>query len=67
MKGKIKTLIRGRRYGFIEAEDESEIFFHETGLIDIKFDSLEEGQQVQFDVEKGEKGLKAVNVKLSTE
>ena len=67
MKGKIKRLIRDRRYGFIEAEDESEIFFHETGLIDMKFDSLEEGQQVQFDVEKGEKGLKAVNLKLSAE
>jgi CspA family cold shock protein len=67
MKGKIKTLLRGRRYGFIKAEDENEIFFHETGLIDIKFDSLEEGQQVQFDVEKGEKGLKAVNVKLSAD
>ena len=66
-KGKIKRLIRDRRYGFIEAEDESEIFFHETGLIDMKFDSLEEGQQVQFDVEKGEKGLKAVNLKLSAE
>ena len=67
MKGKIKTMLSGRRYGFIEAEDESEIFFHETGLIDIEFDSLEEGQQVQFDVEKGEKGLRAVNVKLSAE
>ena len=66
-KGKIKNLIKDRGYGFIEAEDEREIFFHETDLIDIHFDSLEEGQQVQFDVEKGEKGLKAVNVKLSAE
>ena len=67
MKGKIKTLIRGRGYGFIEAEDGKEIFFHQTSLIDLEYDSLEEGQQVQFDVEKGEKGLKAVNVKLSAE
>ena len=67
MNGKIKRLIRDRGYGFIEAEDGNEIFFHETGLIDIKFDSLEEGQQVQFDVEKGEKGLRAVNLKLSAE
>jgi len=67
VKGTIKTLIRGRSYGFIEAEDATEIFFHETGLIDIQFDSLEEGQKVQFDVEKGEKGLKAENIKLSTE
>jgi len=60
-------MLRGRRYGFIEAEDGNEIFFHETGLIDVEFESLEEGQEVQFDVEKGEKGLKAVNLKLSAE
>ena len=60
-------MLRSRKYGFIEAEDGNEVFFHETGLIDIQFDSLEEGQQVQFDVEKGEKGLRAVNVKLSAE
>ena len=67
MNGKIKTMLRGRRYGFIEAEDGNEILFHETGLIDVEFESLEEGQEVQFDVEKGEKGLKAVNLKLSAE
>lgn len=67
MKGNIKTLIRGRGYGFIQAEDGREIFFHRTGLIDVEFDSLEEEQQVQFDVEKGPKGLRAVNVKPSIE
>lgn len=67
MKGKIKTLIRGRGYGFIEAEDGRDIFFHETGLTDTEFDSLEEGQEVEFDVEQGPKGPRAVGVKLSTE
>ena len=67
IKGEIKTLIRGRGYGFIMAEDGREIFFHETGLIDIEYDSLEQGQQVEFDVEKGPKGLRAVSVKLLTE
>ena len=67
MNGKIKTLIRGRGYGFIEAEDGREIFFHRSDLIDVEFDSLGEEQQVQFDVEKGTKGPKAVNVKLSAE
>lgn len=67
LKGTIKTLIRGRGYGFISAEDGREIFFHQTDLIDVEFDSLEEEQQVQFDVEKGTKGPKAVSVKLSTE
>ena len=67
MNGKIKTLIRGRGYGFIEAEDGREIFFHRSDLIDVEFDSLGEEQQVQFDVEKGTKGPKAVNVKLAAE
>lgn len=67
MKGKIKTLIRGRGYGFIEAEDGREIFFHRTDLLDGEFDTLEEGQHVQFDVESGTKGPKAANVKLSAE
>jgi CspA family cold shock protein len=67
LNGTIKTLIRGRGYGFISAEDGREIFFHQTDLVDVEFDSLEEEQQVQFDVEKGTKGPKAVNVKLSTE
>jgi CspA family cold shock protein len=64
MKGKIKTLIRDRGYGFIEAEDGTEIFFHRTDLFDREFGSLQEGQNVQFDVESGAKGPKAVNVKL---
>lgn len=67
MQGKIRKLIRGRGYGFIEAEDGREIFFHETGLEDIEFDLLQEGQQVEFDVEQGPKGPRAVSVKLAVE
>ena len=67
MKGKIKRLIRDRGYGFIAAEDEKEIFFHETGLMGIEFGSLEEGQQVQFDVEEGPKGPRAASIKISAE
>ena len=67
MNGKIKKLIRGRGYGFIEAEDGREIFFHQTALVDLEYDSLEEGQHVQFDVVEGEKGPKAENIKLSAE
>ena len=67
MKGKIKRLIRDRGYGFIEAENGREVFFHRTALIDVEFDSLADGQKVQFDVEKGPKGPKAENIKLSTD
>lgn len=64
MKGKIKRLIRGRGFGFISAEDGSEVFFHHSSLQDVNFDTLEEGDSVEFDVEKGYRGTRAVNVKV---
>ena len=64
MKGKIKRLIRGRGFGFITAEDGSEVFFHHSALQDVNFDTLEEGDSVEFDVEKGYRGTRAVNVKV---
>ena len=66
----IDTLAAGHLYKtkiLDVAEDGREIFFHQTDLVDADFDSLEEEQQVEFDVEKGTKGPKAVSVKLSTE
>ncbi|HID93973.1 MAG TPA: cold shock domain-containing protein [bacterium (Candidatus Stahlbacteria)] len=62
-KGTIKRLITGRGFGFIKAEDGREVFFHMSGLLDAEFDSLEEGQAVEFDVESGPKGPRATNVK----
>ena len=64
MEGKIKRLIRGRGFGFISAEDESEVFFHRSALQGENFDTLEEGDSVEFDLEKGYKGSRAVNVKV---
>jgi len=62
-KGTIKRLITGRGFGFIKGEDGREVFFHMSGLQDAEFDSLEEGQAVEFDVERGPKGPRAINVK----
>ena len=67
MKGKIKRLIRGRGFGFISAEDGSEVFFHRSALEGIDFDTLEEGHSVEFDLEKGYKGPRAVNVRVITD
>ena len=64
MKGKIKRLIRGRGFGFITAENGSEVFFHHSALKDINFDTLEEGDSVEFDLEKGYRGTRAANVKV---
>ena len=63
MKGTIKKVIRERGFGFISAEDGREIFFHRSGLEGADFDDLEEGNSVEFDVEKGPKGPRAVSVR----
>jgi CspA family cold shock protein len=61
LKGTIKRIIRERGFGFISAEDGREIFFHRSALEEIDFDGLEDS--VEFDVERGPKGPRAVNVK----
>ena len=57
MKGIVMHLNYSKRYGFIKAEDDSYVFVHHQG-----FKSLIAGDTVSFDVEKGDKGQKAVNV-----
>jgi len=64
LEGKIKKLIRERGFGFISAENGSEVFFHRSALQSINFDTLEEDDSVEFDLEKGYKGPRAVNVKV---
>jgi len=63
LKGKIKKLIRERGFGFINAEDGKEVFFHRSALEGTDFDALEEGSDVEFNLERGPKGPRAVNVK----
>ena len=63
-KGTIKKLIRDRGFGFISDTDGREVFFHQSGLIETKFDALQEGQEVEFEVESSPKGPRAINVKL---
>lgn len=64
--GKIKKLVRERGFGFIADTDGQEVFFHQTGLVEASFDALNEDQEVEFEVEveKSEKGPRAINVKL---
>jgi len=69
MKGTIKKLIKDRGFGFIRAEDGREIFFHRTAVKSTNFESLTEGQSVEFDVERisqdsRTKGPRAVNLRL---
>ncbi len=62
-KGEVKRIIRERGFGFISAEDGREIFFHRNELQNVDFDALMEGDQLEFDVVKGQKGPAATNVK----
>ena len=57
--------MRERGYGFITSEDGKDIFFHRTSLRGLRFDSLEEGQSVIFEVEQESKGPRALNIRLS--
>ncbi|HEX9898584.1 MAG TPA: cold shock domain-containing protein [Candidatus Methylomirabilis sp.] len=63
--GTVKRLVRERGFGFILAQDGVEIFFHRSALQGDAFDMLAEGQAVEFDVEKGPKGPRATNMRVS--
>ncbi|MDP3788894.1 MAG: cold shock domain-containing protein [Candidatus Omnitrophota bacterium] len=63
-KGKIKKLVRDRGFGFISDTDGREVFFHQTSLVEITFNALSEDQQVEFEVEKSDKGPRAINVRV---
>jgi len=65
MQGTIKKVVRDRGFGFIHADDGREIFFHRSSLQRLNFDTLMEGEKVEFDVEPGEKGPRAINVRAS--
>jgi len=59
MQGTVKFFNESKGFGFIKSSDSGEdIFVHASGLID----EIRENDEVQFEVEKGKKGLNAVKV-----
>ena len=65
MNGKVKTKT-DKGFGYISREgEEKHLFFHSNDLEDVTFDELQEGAEVTFDVEQGEKGQSAKKVKLA--
>jgi CspA family cold shock protein len=63
-KGTIKQLM-DRGYGFIKTEEEEDLFFHSTSLEGVEFNSLSEGQEVEFEKGQGRDGRPAaVKVRL---
>jgi CspA family cold shock protein len=64
-QGTIKKLVSEKGFGFIKG-DRGDLFFHHSSVADSAFDSLQEGQTVEFDVEQGSggKGPRAINIRL---
>lgn len=62
MKGTVKWFNAEKGYGFIQAEGENDVFVHYSAIQGEGFKSLDEGQQVEFDVTPGNRGPQAANV-----
>lgn len=61
-KGTVKWFNNQKGFGFITGEDGKDVFVHFTGLNMEGFKTLEENQQVEYEVVNGEKGPQAVGV-----
>ena len=62
-EGRVKWFNDKKGYGFITADGGKELFVHHTSIEGQGFKTLEEGERVSFDEEKGNKGPQAVRVK----
>lgn len=60
--GKVKWFDAGKGYGFIERPGSSDVFVHYSAIEGSGYRSLEDGEEVEFDVTQGPKGLQAENV-----
>ncbi|MDP2939355.1 MAG: cold-shock protein [Candidatus Omnitrophota bacterium] len=61
-RGKVKWFNNQKGYGFITSESGSDVFVHHSAIQSEGYKSLAEGQEVEFDIEKGPKGEQATNV-----
>jgi CspA family cold shock protein len=69
MQGSIVRLVRDRGFGFIKAENGSEVFFHASGVTgSTPYDNLNEGQTVSYEKEQDSRGRgeRAVNVQAAS-
>jgi CspA family cold shock protein len=65
-RGKVKWFNASKGYGFISQDDGSDVFVHFSAIQGDGFKTLDEGQEVVFDVVKGAKGPQAANVVKTT-
>jgi cold shock protein len=64
VQGTVKWFNTTKGYGFIQRDGEPDVFVHYSAITGDGFKNLEQGQAVEFQVEKGPKGLQASNVIL---
>lgn len=62
MQGKVKWFNAEKGFGFIEVEGGTDVFVHFSAIQGDGFKSLEEGQEVEFEVTEGARGPQAANV-----
>jgi len=62
-KGKVKWFSNQKGYGFIERDGGGDVFVHYADIAGDGYKTLNEGDEVEFDLTDGAKGAKAINVK----
>jgi CspA family cold shock protein len=63
-KGTVKWFNGAKGYGFITREQGEDVFVHFRAIVGDGYKNLNEGDKVEFEVEKGPKGLQAANVQV---
>jgi CspA family cold shock protein len=61
-RGKVKWFSNQKGYGFITPESGNDVFVHHSAIQSDGYKSLDEGQEVEFEVQQGPKGEQAINV-----
>lgn len=61
-RGRVKWFHDSKGYGFIETEGGGEVFVHYSAIANDGYKTLSEGQEVEFELQDGDKGPRALNV-----
>ena len=62
LKGTVKWFNNAKGYGFIGREDGPDVFVHYSAITSEGYKSLQEGDQVEFEIVQGQKGPQAANI-----